>query len=101
MTATAAVVADVSTPDGATGFVRGRRQPLGTDPDILVTNAGGPPPGTFSSTPFDAYEPALALNLLSVVAMCQAAVPPCGPRGGAGWSPSRRWPSRSRSPRSS
>src|SRR5581483_11669059 len=43
--------------------------------DILVTNAGGPPAGTFSSTALDAYEPALALNLLSVVAMCKAAVP--------------------------
>ncbi|HKN37980.1 MAG TPA: SDR family oxidoreductase, partial [Acidimicrobiia bacterium] len=43
--------------------------------DVLVTNAGGPPPGTFGSTPFEAYSPALALNLLSVVAMCQEAVP--------------------------
>ena len=43
--------------------------------DILVTNAGGPPPGNFASTPVDAYEPALGLNLLSVVAMCKAAVP--------------------------
>jgi 3-oxoacyl-[acyl-carrier protein] reductase len=69
------VVADVSTPDGATGFVTDAAAALGADPDILVTNAGGPPPGTFSSTPFDAYGPALALNLLSVVALCQAAVP--------------------------
>jgi 3-oxoacyl-[acyl-carrier protein] reductase len=43
--------------------------------DILVTNAGGPPPGGFTSTALDAYEPALALNLLSVVAMCKSAVP--------------------------
>ena len=43
--------------------------------DILVTNAGGPPPGNFASTPVEAYEPALDLNLLSVVAMCKAAVP--------------------------
>jgi 3-oxoacyl-[acyl-carrier protein] reductase len=40
-----------------------------------VTNAGGPPPGTFASTDLDAYEPALELNLLSVVAMCKTAVP--------------------------
>jgi 3-oxoacyl-[acyl-carrier protein] reductase len=68
------LVADVSTPDGAKAFVVAARAALG-EIDILVTNAGGPPPGTFGSTDFDLYEPALALNLLSVVAMCQAAVP--------------------------
>lgn len=71
----AAVVADVATPGGATGFVHAAADALGGPPDILVTNAGGPPAGTFASTPLAAYEPALALNLLSVVAMCQAAVP--------------------------
>ncbi len=43
--------------------------------DILVTNAGGPPPGNFASTDVDAYPAALDLNLMSVVAMCKAAVP--------------------------
>ncbi|MEO7428645.1 MAG: SDR family oxidoreductase, partial [Acidimicrobiales bacterium] len=43
--------------------------------DILVPNAGGPPPGTFSTTPVEAYTAALQLNLLSTVAMCKAAVP--------------------------
>jgi 3-oxoacyl-[acyl-carrier protein] reductase len=43
--------------------------------DILVTNCGGPPPGNFASTAVEAYEPALGLNLLSVVGMCKAAVP--------------------------
>jgi 3-oxoacyl-[acyl-carrier protein] reductase len=71
----ASVVADVSTPDGASGFVSAAAEALDASPDILVTNAGGPPPGTFASTPIESYEPALALNLLSVVAMCQAAVP--------------------------
>lgn len=71
----AALVADVSTPAGALGFVADASEALGAAPDILVTNAGGPPPGTFASTPLDAYGPALELNLLSVVAMCQAAVP--------------------------
>jgi 3-oxoacyl-[acyl-carrier protein] reductase len=71
-----ALVADVSTPDGAGGFVSAAAEAFGASPDILVTNAGGPPPGTFASTPIEAYPDALALNLLSVVAMCQAAVPP-------------------------
>jgi len=68
------LVADVSTPEGARRFVIDAREALG-GLDVLVTNAGGPPPGTFETTPLDAYPPALALNLLSVVAMCQEAVP--------------------------
>ncbi len=43
--------------------------------DILIANAGGPPPGGFASTPLEAYLPALQLNLLSTVAMCNALVP--------------------------
>jgi 3-oxoacyl-[acyl-carrier protein] reductase len=73
--------ADVGTPEGAAGFVAAAGEALGSPPDILVTNAGGPPPGTFASTPMDAYEPAIALNLLSVVAMCRAAVPSMQERG--------------------
>jgi 3-oxoacyl-[acyl-carrier protein] reductase len=68
------VVADVSSADGATAFVDEARELLG-GVDILVTNAGGPPPGTFASTPIDDYQAALELNLLSTVAMCRAAVP--------------------------
>jgi len=66
--------ADVSTVDGATRFVEQATEALG-GLDILVPNAGGPPAGTFSSTPLEAYAPALELNLLSTVAMCSAAVP--------------------------
>jgi 3-oxoacyl-[acyl-carrier protein] reductase len=76
-----ALVADVSTPAGAGGFVAEAAAALGGPPDILVTNAGGPPPGTFASTAFEAYGPALELNLLSVVAMCKAAVPAMQERG--------------------
>ncbi|MGY6501737.1 MAG: SDR family oxidoreductase [Acidimicrobiales bacterium] len=72
--------ADVSTTSGATGFVESAVAELG-GVDILVPNAGGPPPGTFASTPLDAYGPALELNLLSTVAMCQAAVPAMQERG--------------------
>ena len=69
-----AVVADVGTPEGATAFVDEAMAVLG-GLDILISNAGGPPAGTFQSTPFSAYPAAIDLNLLSVVAMCQAAVP--------------------------
>ena len=68
------LVADVGTIDGATSFAERAIAALGGI-DILVPNAGGPPAGNFASTPLDAYLPALQLNLLSTVAMCQAAVP--------------------------
>lgn len=69
-----AIIADVGTRQGATSFVEQAAEALGGI-DILVTNAGGPPPGTFATTDMDAYLPALELNLLSVVAMCKVAVP--------------------------
>ncbi len=69
-----ALVADVSSPEGAAGFVRQASQSLG-GLDILVTNAGGPPAGNFSATDLSAYQAALNLNLMSVVAMCHEAVP--------------------------
>jgi 3-oxoacyl-[acyl-carrier protein] reductase len=71
---TRGIVADVGSIEGATDFARGAEELLG-GVDILVANAGGPPPGTFASTPLDAYAPALDLNLLSTVAMCHALVP--------------------------
>lgn len=74
------LVADVSTPAGAADFVERATAELGSV-DILVPNAGGPPAGTFETTPLEAYIPALELNLLSTVAMCQAAVPAMVGRG--------------------
>lgn len=68
------LVADVSDVDGARRFVAEARSALG-GLDILVTNAGGPPPGNFANTPLEEYPKALALNLLSVVAMCHEAIP--------------------------
>lgn len=68
------LVADVATGQGARQFVVDAREALG-GLDVLVTNAGGPPGGNFEATPYERYPEALALNLLSVVAMCQEAVP--------------------------
>lgn len=67
-------VADVSDPDATRDLVTHSIELLG-GVDIVVANAGGPPPGNFASTAFDAYESALRLNLLSTVALCQAALP--------------------------
>jgi 3-oxoacyl-[acyl-carrier protein] reductase len=74
------IPADVSTIEGASRFVAGATEALGGI-DIIVPNAGGPPAGTFGSTPLGAYGPALELNLLSTVAMCHAAVPAMCERG--------------------
>jgi 3-oxoacyl-[acyl-carrier protein] reductase len=68
------LVADVSTAEGATGFVRDARAALG-GLDILVANAGGPPAGDFEHTAIDQYLEAFTLNCLSSSAMCYEAVP--------------------------
>ena len=68
------IVADVGTADGGRRFVAEAAEALG-GLDILVPNAGGPPPGNFATTDLDAYLPALELNLLSIVGMCTEAVP--------------------------
>src|SRR5687767_4905608 len=70
------IIADVATVEGAAGFVRDAREALGGI-DILVTNAGGPPPGRFAdvSDP-EEYARAFELNCLSTIAMCAEAVPP-------------------------
>jgi 3-oxoacyl-[acyl-carrier protein] reductase len=65
---------DVSTDEGGREFVERAIGMLGSI-DILVANGGGPPPGTFDSTPEEEYLPALQKNLLSIVAMCHAAIP--------------------------
>lgn len=74
------VVCDVSDAEGGREFVELATGVLG-GVDILVCNAGGPPPGTFASTPIEAYAKALDLSLLSVVGMCKAAVPSMQERG--------------------
>jgi 3-oxoacyl-[acyl-carrier protein] reductase len=74
------LVCDVTGAPGGSAFVDAATDALGVI-DILVTNAGGPPAGKFADTEVDAYAGAIALNLMSVVAMCKAAVPPMQERG--------------------
>jgi len=68
------VVGDLSTRAGAEAFIDHATEALG-GVDILVTNAGGPPPGNFAETEIDAYAAALELNLISMAAMCKKVVP--------------------------
>lgn len=73
--------ADMGTAEGAEEFAAHAADALGGPIDILVANAGGPPPGTFATTDLDAYRTALELNCLSTIAMCRAAVPGMQERG--------------------
>jgi 3-oxoacyl-[acyl-carrier protein] reductase len=68
------IVADVSHVDGAVGFVREARDALGGI-DVLVPNAGGPPPGDFAHTTVDQYLDAFELNCRGAIAMCYEVVP--------------------------
>jgi 3-oxoacyl-[acyl-carrier protein] reductase len=65
---------DVSRPLEVKELLNQVRATLG-DPEILVTNAGGPPPGTFASTPLEAYPQAIDLNLMSAVHLIHGVVP--------------------------
>lgn len=51
--------------------------------DVLVTNAGGPPAGTFETLSEQDFVNAIELNLLSTLRMCRAAVPHLRTRGGS------------------
>lgn len=74
------IVADMSTEDGARSFVEQAIEKLG-QVDILVANAGGPPPGSPATTSIDGYREAIDLNLLSTIVMCQTALPGMRERG--------------------
>ncbi len=50
--------------------------------DVLVTNAGGPPPGNFFACDDSHWEQAFQLTLMSVVRLCREAIPHMQQRGG-------------------
>jgi len=72
--------ADVSQAEDISRLLADVKKSLG-GPEILVTNAGGPPPGTFASTALDQYEKALNLNLMSAVNLIHGVVPAMKDRG--------------------
>jgi 3-oxoacyl-[acyl-carrier protein] reductase len=69
-----AVVADVSVPADVERAIAAAIARFGRV-DVLVTNAGGPPPGPFESHPPEAWQKAVALNLDSVVNLVRAVLP--------------------------
>jgi 3-oxoacyl-[acyl-carrier protein] reductase len=71
-----AVVADVATPDGRAALLA-----VAGDVDILVTNAGGPPPGLWSDWDRDDFIAALDANMLAPIALMKALLPAMIDRG--------------------
>jgi 3-oxoacyl-[acyl-carrier protein] reductase len=64
------VVADVSTPAGRRALIEAC-----PEPDVLVTNNGGPPPIPFAAATEQHWRDALEANLLSAVFLIQAVLP--------------------------
>jgi 3-oxoacyl-[acyl-carrier protein] reductase len=71
-----AVAADITTPEG-------RAQVLAAagEVDILITNAGGPPPGLWSDWSREDFIKALDSNMLTPIALMQAVLPGMIARG--------------------
>jgi 3-oxoacyl-[acyl-carrier protein] reductase len=68
------VAADVSQKDGIDRVARTARDSFGRV-DILVTNSGGPPSGSFDSFTAEAWESATRLLLYSAVGLTRAVLP--------------------------
>lgn len=71
---TLGIEADISSPADVTRATSAAIARFG-QVDILVTNAGGPPPGPFESHAPEAWQRAIALNLDSVVNLTRALLP--------------------------
>lgn len=70
------VAADITTDEG-----RERVLAATGEADILVTNAGGPPPGTWTDWSREDFIKAIDANMLSAIALMQALVPGMMERG--------------------
>ena len=71
-----AVAADITTEDGRAAVLA-----AAGDVDILVTNAGGPPPGQWTDWDRDDFIKALDANMLTPIALIKALVPGMMARG--------------------
>jgi 3-oxoacyl-[acyl-carrier protein] reductase len=76
-----AIPADVSLPEVADKLVRATLDEFGRL-DILVVNAGGPPPGRFLDFTSEDWEDVTELTLMSAVRLCHAAAPVMKDQGG-------------------
>ena len=66
--------ADLSKPGDPGALVEAAVAKLG-GLDVLVVNAGGPPPGTFQTTPLESWDAAYQLILMSAVRLVNAGLP--------------------------
>ena len=69
------LAADVTDPEACARMVSACQERFGQI-DILFASSGGPPSGTFDELRPEQYQQALDLNLLSIVHLARAAVPP-------------------------
>jgi len=76
-----ALQSDLTRSEDITSLVRGTLDRYGRI-DILVINAGGPPPGSFLSLKPEDWERAIDLTLMSAVHLCYAVVPHMVEQGG-------------------
>ncbi len=74
------VAADVTTPAGREALFAVAGGP-GRDFDIVVTNAGGPPPGDFREWDRDAWIKAVDANMLTPIELIKATIDGMGARG--------------------
>ena len=75
-----AVAADITTPEGRAAVFGAAGGP-GTDFDIVVTNAGGPPTGDFRDWEREAWIRALDANMLTPIELMRATVDGMAARG--------------------
>ena len=75
-----AVAADITTPEGREAVWSTPGGP-GKGFDIVVTNAGGPPPGDFRAWEREAWIAALDANMLTPIALIRASVDAMAARG--------------------
>ncbi|MEQ9029895.1 MAG: SDR family oxidoreductase [Aggregatilineales bacterium] len=66
--------ADLTNSESASKMVRNSAESMG-GLDILVTNAGGPPSGSFADFDIDAWQTATQLTLMSAVSLIHASLP--------------------------
>lgn len=75
-----AVAADITTPEGRAAAFAAPGGP-GTDFDIVITNAGGPPPGDFRDWDREAWIKAVDANMLTPIELIKATVDGMAARG--------------------
>jgi len=67
----ATVAGDITTPEGRAAALAACR-----DPDILINNAGGPPPGEFRDWTIEDWMKALNANMLTAIELIKATIDP-------------------------